>query len=80
MGGGPDAAQEAPFIYAAMDALANRAASWAERRQRLLEDRNAVGSDSLTPQEAAQAAAAEVKQVLLSCVLPKKRSLFKSPL
>ena len=63
MGGGPDAAQEAPFIYAAMDALANRAASWAERRQRLLQDRNVAEIHSLSPQEAAQAAAAEVKQV-----------------
>lgn len=64
-GGGPDAAQEAPFIYAAMDALANRAASWAERRQRLLQDRNVPGSDNLSPQEAAQSAAAEVKQVCI---------------
>ena len=33
--GGWDAAQEAPFLYAAMDALAARAGTWAERRQRL---------------------------------------------
>ena len=63
MEGGVDAAQEAPFIYAAMDALANRAASWAERRQRLLQERSAHGSDSLSPNDAAQAAAARVKQV-----------------
>ncbi|DBB01557.1 TPA: hypothetical protein ACH3X1_000206 [Trebouxia sp. C0004] len=33
--GGWDAAQEAPFLYAAMDALAARAGTWTERRQRL---------------------------------------------
>lgn len=32
--GGWDAAQEAPFLYAAMDALASRAGTWAERQQR----------------------------------------------
>ena len=33
--GGWDAAQEAPFVYAAMDALASRAGTWAERQQRI---------------------------------------------
>ena len=33
--GGWDAAQEAPCVYAAMDALASRAGSWAERQQRI---------------------------------------------
>lgn len=33
--GGWDAAQEAPFLYAAIDALAARAGTWAERQQRL---------------------------------------------
>ena len=33
--GGWDAAQEAPFLYAAIDALAARAGTWAERRQSL---------------------------------------------
>ena len=33
--GGWDAAQETPFVYAAMDALASRAGSWAERQQRV---------------------------------------------
>ena len=33
--GGWDAAQEAPFVYAAMDALASRAGSWAEHQQRI---------------------------------------------
>lgn len=61
--GGPDAAQEAPFIFAAMDALANRAASWAERRQRTLQDRNVQGADAVSPHDAARFAAAAVKQV-----------------
>lgn len=63
--GGRDAAQEAPFIYAAIDALANRAASWAERRQRILQEASAHSSDSLSPQQAAHAAASKVKQVQL---------------
>jgi hypothetical protein len=36
--GGEEAAHEAPTIYAAMDALAARAAAWAERRQRQVLD------------------------------------------
>jgi len=58
--GGRDAAQEAPFIYAAIDQLANRAASWAERRQRLLHEQ---GIESVMPRDAALAAAAAVKEI-----------------
>ena len=48
-----------------MDALAGRAASWAERRQRILQDRGLPGSELLSPQDAAYNAAQEVKQVRL---------------
>lgn len=47
--GGWDAAQEAPFLYAAMDALASRAGSWAERQQR-------IRIEGATPQAAADMA------------------------
>lgn len=62
--GGQDAIMEAPAIYAALDAMAARAASWAERRQRQL--LNAPGIDEAalpSPEEAAAAAAAAVKKV-----------------
>ena len=72
--GGLDAAQEAPYIFAAMDALAARAASWAERRQRLLQERNCEGADSLSPHSAAVAAAAALKQVL-TCIPQCKNGL-----
>ena len=70
--GGLDAAMEAPFVYAAIDALAARATAWAERRQRLLLEGGvpsaAAGGEpppQLTPEEAGAAAAAAVKQVRL---------------
>jgi hypothetical protein len=66
--GGVDAAQEAPFIFSAMDSLANRAASWAERRQRLLQERGIEGPRMVTPHDAALEAAAAVKEVR-----PRKR-------
>ena len=59
--GGLDAAFEAPNIYAAMDALADRARLWAERRARLLGERGEGGG--LPPEEAGRLAAAAVKQV-----------------
>lgn len=61
--GGRDAAQEAPNIFAAIDALAARAASFAERRQRMVQERSAEGSEGPSPRAAAFAAAAAVKQV-----------------
>ncbi len=61
---------EAPYVYAAIDALAARATAWAERRQRLLLESGGVPSPAagghpppLTPEEAGAAAAAAVKQV-----------------
>lgn len=60
---GRDAAQEAPNIFAAMDALATRAASFAERRQRALQDRQAAGAEAVSPRAAATAAARSIKQV-----------------
>lgn len=59
---------EAPFVYAALDALASRAASWAERRQRrLLESAApAVAATMQEPEEAATMMAAAVKQVHIS--------------
>ena len=63
--GGQDAITEAPALYAAMDAVAARAASWAERRQRMLLDASGNDSASLaTPEGCAAIAAAAVKQVL----------------
>jgi hypothetical protein len=63
--GGMEAAMEAPFVYAALDALASRAASWAERRQRrLLESAvPAVAATMQEPEEAATMMAAAVKKV-----------------
>jgi hypothetical protein len=60
-----EAAMEAPFVYAALDALASRAASWAERRQRrLLESAPpAVVATMQEPEEAASMMAAAVKKV-----------------
>ena len=63
--GGFDAAMEAPYIYAAIDALALRAGKWAERRQRLILE-SASADAALTTAEAASAAAiAAVKEVCL---------------
>ncbi|KAL4855576.1 RING finger protein 10 [Chlorella vulgaris] len=61
--GGLEAAFEAPNIYSAIDALAARARSAAERRQRLLlEGGDAIAQDAvLTPEELGQQAAAAVK-------------------
>ncbi|KAI3430854.1 hypothetical protein D9Q98_009263 [Chlorella vulgaris] len=61
--GGLEAAFEAPNIYSAIDALAARARSAAERRQRLLlEGGDAMAQDAvLTPEELGQQAAAAVK-------------------
>lgn len=70
--GGWDAAQEAPYLYAAMDALANRAGIWAERRQRLkLESATEQAAhDMAEPVVAARNAADFVKQVChVACVL-----------
>jgi hypothetical protein len=59
-----DAAAEAPHVFAAMDALAARAAAWAERRQRLrVEAAPAGGAELQDAHEAGAAAAAEVKKV-----------------
>ena len=63
MQGGRDAAQEAPTVFAAMDALAARAASFAERRQRALQEAFVDRADAISPHEAASTAAASVKQV-----------------
>lgn len=63
--GGRDAALEAPNVFAAADALAARAASFAERRQRALQEAFADESHAVSPQEAASAAAAAVKQASL---------------
>jgi hypothetical protein len=56
---------EAPYIYAAMDALAARATAWAERRQRLLLEGTPPDAAAAlqSPEEAGAAAAAAVKQV-----------------
>ena len=72
--GGWEAAIEAPHIYAAIDALAARAAAWTERRQRaLLEAQHHRGAGGgvpaeqqhglAEPEDAGRAAAAAVKQV-----------------
>ena len=61
--GGQDAAMEAPFIYAAIDALAARAMAWAERRQRMILASHPEDYSLLSPGEAASAASAAVKEV-----------------
>ena len=66
--GGYDAAMEAPYIYAAIDALAVRAGKWAERRQRLLLEALPEDSGLPSPESAAAAAIAAVKEV--ACVIP----------
>ena len=59
--GGTDAAQEAPYIYAALDALAARAAAWADHRQRNLISAAPQGAaDSMLLPEAVGRQAAEV--------------------
>ncbi len=55
---------EAPFIYAAIDALAARAMAWAERRQRMLLDAHPDDASLLSPAEAASAASIAIKEVL----------------
>jgi hypothetical protein len=59
---------EAPHIYAAIDALAVRAGKWAERRQRLLLEALPEDSGLPSPESAAAAAIAAVKEV--ACVFP----------
>ena len=61
--GGFDAAMEAPYIYAAIDALALRAGKWAERRQRLILEVVSAGNVLVTPEAASAAAIAAVKEV-----------------
>lgn len=62
--GGLDAAMEAPFVFAAIDALAARATAWAERRQRLLIEACPADGSLQSPEEAGAAAAAAVKNVI----------------
>lgn len=80
--GGTEAAAEAPFIYAALDALALRARRWAARRAEALHEHLpgtagavAGGSNSTTSstpwEDVGMAAEAQTKQVRrrhLSCV------------
>ena len=54
---------EAPYIYAAVDALAVRAGKWAERRQRLLMEASPDDLAAPTPEAAASVAIAAVKEV-----------------
>ena len=63
--GGWDAAQEAPYLYAAMDALASRAGTWAERQQRLRIENatEQAASEMADPAVVAREAIAFVKQV-----------------
>ena len=63
--GGIDAAQEAPYIYAALDALAARAAAWAEHRQRNLISAAPQGAAAsmLLPEAVGRQAAEVVRQV-----------------
>ena len=63
--GGYDAAMEAPYIYAAVDALAVRAGKWAERRQRLILEASPEDLAVPSPEAAAAAAIAAVKEVHL---------------
>ena len=63
--GGYDAAMEAPYIYAAVDALAVRAGKWAERRQRLLLEASPDDLALPSPEAAAAVAIAAVKEVQL---------------
>ena len=63
--GGFDAAMEAPYIYAAIDALALRAGKWAERRQRLILEGVSADAAVVTPEAASAAAIAAVKEVCL---------------
>eukprot|EP00884_Botryococcus_braunii_P023287 jgi/Botrbrau1/9642/Bobra.0131s0019.2 len=68
--GGMEAAMEAPYVYAALDALAARAASWAERRQRHLVDASSpsLAATLQDPHEAGAAMAAAVKKVSSAAV------------
>ncbi|CAK0785380.1 hypothetical protein CVIRNUC_008588 [Coccomyxa viridis] len=61
--GGFDAAMEAPYIYAAIDALALRAGKWAERRQRLILEGVSADAAVVTPEAASAAAIAAVKEM-----------------
>ena len=59
---------EAPALYAAIDALAARAAAWGERRQRQALQRPGAAEDgAATPEDAGLRAALAVKRVMLSC-------------
>jgi len=62
--GGFDAAMEAPYIYAAIDALAVRAGKWAERRQRCLLEASQDNPALLSAEAAAAAAITAVKEVM----------------
>ncbi|KAK9807857.1 hypothetical protein WJX72_011479 [[Myrmecia] bisecta] len=75
--GGLDAAQEAPFIYSAIDALAARAASWSERRQRLRLDNASEEAAAEMPssQAVGAAAAAAVRQVSTAAVTAASDSI-----
>ncbi|DBB05197.1 TPA: hypothetical protein ACH3X3_010439 [Trebouxia sp. C0006] len=68
--GGWDAAQEAPFLYAAMDALAARAGTWAERGQRLRIEAASeqAGSTMAEPVVVSREAIAFVKQFSTAAV------------
>lgn len=76
--GGLDAAYEAPNVYAAMDALAARARSWAERRQRALLGEGQPGSGGVghsagggqlaSAEEAGRLAEAVVRQATTAAV------------
>jgi hypothetical protein len=63
--GGLEAAMEAPYVYKALDSLALRAASWAERAQRHQLDSSppSLAASLPDPQEAGAAMAAAVKKV-----------------
>lgn len=64
--GGMDAAREAPFVYAALDALAARAQRWALHRAEALQASGtlaAVEGAGAVPDALAAAAEASVKQV-----------------
>ena len=63
--GGWDAAQEAPYVYAALDARAARAGGWGDRQQRLRIEvaSEQAASEMAEPVVVAREAIAYVKQV-----------------
>ena len=64
--GGSDAVMEAPAIYAALDALGQRVASWTERQHRSGQPLGAHPAEGvLSPEEAAACAVRAVKQVCM---------------